>query len=161
MNLTRRSFFTGLLAAPAVIAYGKLMPVKAQPLYIPPKPIWPTRMVPASEWTKNYPSPYNNNIYDPNTIQKEISRVIESHIFEPNDQFTRSSIQKHIASYMNVIKHSSGIHDYKVVCDSTNNPDSVRLNADIYIRPTISEAYTRISAVVTPNFLDLDIFKTL
>jgi hypothetical protein len=73
------------------------------------------------------------------TLEKSLARAAQSSLFEFNDPFTRAQFKNMVEPYLRDIQGRRGIYDFKVVCDETNNTDTVidsnRFVGDIYIKP--------------------------
>lgn len=85
------------------------------------------------------------------TMEKAIGKAAKRFLFEQNDEFSRAQFANIVEPYLRNIQGRRGIIDFKVVCDSTNNPDSVvaenRFIGDIYVRPTPSINYIQLNFV--------------
>lgn len=72
-------------------------------------------------------------------LEKAIATDAKYMMFEFNDDFTRASFRNRVIPYLRDIQGRRGIEDFQVVCDSTNNTDTVIANAqfvgDLYIKP--------------------------
>lgn len=72
-------------------------------------------------------------------LEKAISRASKSTLFEFNDEFTRAQFKNLVEPFLRDVQGRSGIYDYRVVCDETNNtPEIIDRNefvGDIYIKP--------------------------
>ncbi len=86
-------------------------------------------------------------------VEKRISNLAKSVLFELNDASTRSSFSAAASSYLSEIKSKRGVTDYLVVCDDTNNTADVidrnEFVAEIYLKPTRSINYITITFVAT------------
>ena len=84
-----------------------------------------------------------------NYIKKTLGRTANGVLFEVNDASTRSLFANAAAGFLNNIKAGRGLYDFKVVCDESNNPaailDSNQFVADIYIKPTKSINYVKVT----------------
>ena len=84
-------------------------------------------------------------------IEKAISIVAKSMLFEFNDEFTRSQFVNLVSPFLREVQGRRGITDFKVVCDSSNNSgiiiDSNRFVGDIYIKPTRSINYIQLNFI--------------
>ncbi len=73
------------------------------------------------------------------TLEKSISSAARYYVFEFNDTFTRNQFKNMVHPYLRDVMGRRGIEDFKIVCDESNNPGSVRMrrefNADILIKP--------------------------
>ena len=84
-------------------------------------------------------------------LEKAISRAAKSMLFEFNDEFTRSNFRNMVEPFLNGIKAKRGIHDYKVVCDTSNNTGEVidrnEFVGDIFIKPARSINFIQLNFV--------------
>jgi len=75
-------------------------------------------------------------------LEKTISRAAKYSLFEFNDAFTQAAFIALVDPYLRDVMGRRGITDYRVVCDSTNNPPSVvdanQFVGDIYVKPARS-----------------------
>lgn len=85
------------------------------------------------------------------TMEKAIGKAAKRFLFEQNDEFSRAQFKNIVEPYLRSIEGRRGIIEFKVVCDETNNPDSVvaenRFVGDIYVRPTPSINYIQLNFV--------------
>lgn len=95
-------------------------------------------------------------------VEKSIAAALVYIVFELNNQFTRLQVFQMVDSFMRRIKARNGVYDYKVVCDETNNDQTVidnnELNVDVYIKPQRAAEFIRLQAVITrtgANFNEL------
>jgi len=82
-------------------------------------------------------------------LKKRIGAAARSKLFEFNDAQTRASFVNAVDPMLRNIQNRRGVYDYKVVCDESNNTasmiDSNQFIADIYIKPTKSINFIRIT----------------
>ena len=75
-------------------------------------------------------------------LEKAIASAARFTLFEFNDDFTREQFRNLVEPYLRNVKARRGIYDFKVVCDSSNNPAEVidrnDFIGDIYIKPARS-----------------------
>lgn len=75
-------------------------------------------------------------------LEKSIGRAAKYHLFEFNDDFTRSQFRGMVEPYLRMVKARRGIYDFKVICDATNNTpeivDRAEFVASIFIKPARS-----------------------
>lgn len=80
-------------------------------------------------------------------------------VFEPNDDFLRTSIVGGISQYLQTIKNARGLIDFLVVCDNSNNPAITtgqgQLNVDIYLTPTLPATKIVVQLVATQQGVSL------
>ena len=73
-------------------------------------------------------------------IKRRIQKIAQNLMFSQNDERTRASFVSSASSELNQIKAGSGIEDFRVIMDSTNNTqddvDNNRLNGRIIVVPT-------------------------
>ena len=86
-------------------------------------------------------------------IEKEISKISRSVLFEFNDQTTRSMFKNNVNPYLRDIMARRGMTDFLVVCDESNNtPEVIDRNefvADIYIKPNRSINFVTLNFIAT------------
>lgn len=86
-------------------------------------------------------------------LEKAIANAAKYQLFEFNDEFTRSQFRNLVIPFLRDVKGRRGITDFKVVCDSTNNPGSVidrnEFVADIYVKPARSINYITLNFIAT------------
>lgn len=86
-------------------------------------------------------------------LEKAIAKAAKYLLFEFNDTFSRLRFKQMIEPYLRDIQGRRGIHDFNVVCDTTNNtPFVIDNNAfvgDIYIKPTRSINFITLNFVAT------------
>jgi hypothetical protein len=84
-----------------------------------------------------------------NYIKRTLGRTANGVLFEVNDATTRALFSNAAIGFLQNIKDGRGLYDFKVVCDETNNPaailDSNQFVADIYIKPTKSINYVKVT----------------
>jgi phage tail sheath protein FI len=88
-------------------------------------------------------------------LEKAISTAANYSLFEFNDSFTRAQFKNLVTPYLRTIKGRRGITDFYVVCDDTNNTQSVidtaQFVGDIYIKPARSINYIQLNFVAVPS----------
>jgi hypothetical protein len=86
-------------------------------------------------------------------VEKKISELGKSVLFELNDGSTRASFSSAANSYLAEVKSKRGVTDYLIVCDETNNTADVidrnEFVAEIYMKPSRSINYITITFVAT------------
>ena len=91
-------------------------------------------------------------------IEKAISLAAQSSLFEFNDSFTQTQFKNLIDPYLRTIQGRRGITDYRVVCDSSNNPPAVvdanQFVGDIYIKPARSINFIQLNFVAVRTGVD-------
>jgi hypothetical protein len=75
--------------------------------------------------------------------------VLNSSLFDFNDEATRNLIKIRIEQYLQFTKANSGIDDFVVICDSSNNNETDyinrRVNVDVSIKPSQSINFVELS----------------
>ena len=87
------------------------------------------------------------------TIEQSLQRAAQAQLFELNNQTTRANFVNIVEPYLRDVQAKSGVYDFLVVCDQTNNtPDVIDNNefrADIFLKPTRSINYITLTFVAT------------
>jgi phage tail sheath protein FI len=91
-------------------------------------------------------------------LEKAISTAAKFSLFEFNDDFTRAQFRNMVEPFLRDVKGRRGINDFKVVCDTTNNPGSVidrnEFVGDIYIKPARSINFIQLNFVAVATGVD-------
>jgi hypothetical protein len=84
-------------------------------------------------------------------LEKTIGASATDILFEQNDATTRTNFVNLITPYLRSVQSRRGITAFKVVCDATNNPESVVNNSefvcDIFVQPTRSINFIQLNFV--------------
>ena len=84
-------------------------------------------------------------------LEKSIAQASKFSLFEFNDTTTQNQFVNLVTPFLADIKARRGIFDYRVVCDSTNNTQSVidanQFVGDIYIKPARSVNFIQLNFV--------------
>lgn len=84
-------------------------------------------------------------------LEKAISQVAKTTLFEFNDDFTRTQFRNIINPYLRDVQGRRGITDFLVVCDGSNNTPEVidrnEFRGDIYIKPNRSINFIQLNFV--------------
>ena len=84
-------------------------------------------------------------------LEKAISTAAKFTLFEFNDDFTRAQFKNLVEPFLRDVQGRRGITDFRVVCDSSNNPGSVidrnEFVGDIYIKPARSINFIQLNFV--------------
>ena len=93
-------------------------------------------------------------------IEKVIGESARSILFQFNTDFTRSQFTSAVEGFLQGIQAGQGVTDFAVVCDDTNNtPDIIDSNkfvADIFVKPTKSINFIRLSFVAVRSGVSFD-----
>jgi len=84
-------------------------------------------------------------------LQKTIGESADNVLFEQNDAATRSNFVNLVVPYLRSVQARRGITAFRVVCDESNNPESV-VNAneficDIFVQPITSVNFIQLNFV--------------
>lgn len=84
-------------------------------------------------------------------LEKAIATAAKYQLFEFNDSFTRAQFVNMVEPFLREVKGRRGIHDFKVVCDETNNTGEVidrsEFVGDIYIKPSVSINFMQLNFI--------------
>jgi hypothetical protein len=93
-------------------------------------------------------------------IEKAIATASKYFLMEPNDDFTRSRFVNLVVPYLRDVQGRRGIDEFRVVCNSTNNPDNVvaegRMVGDIWIKPVPSINVIQLSFIATSSSVNFE-----
>jgi len=82
-------------------------------------------------------------------LKREIGAFARDVLFERNDTITRSAFTNRAAATLENVKRQTGITDYKIICDETNNTaefiNQGYFKADIFIKPIKSIEYLQLT----------------
>lgn len=98
-------------------------------------------------------------------IKPAITAALDDFVFEINDDRTRSIVHAMITSYMEGIKARSGVSDFYVICDETNNTpediDSYKMNVWLFVKPERAAEYINYSTIITRTGMDFTVAASL
>ena len=87
------------------------------------------------------------------TLEKAVSAAAKAQLFEFNDSFTRASFRAAVEPFLRDVKNRRGLTDFSVVCDESNNTDSVidrnEFVCSIFVKPAKSINYITLNFVAT------------
>jgi phage tail sheath protein FI len=93
-------------------------------------------------------------------MEKVIGEAARGVLFQFNTDFTRSQFQSSTEGFLQGIQAGQGLTDFQVVCDDTNNTadviDSNKFVADIFVKPTKSINFIRLSFVAVRSGVSFD-----
>jgi phage tail sheath protein FI len=88
------------------------------------------------------------------TIEKAIATAAKYSMFEFNDDFTQAQFRNLVIPYLRDIQGRRGIKKFQVICDGTNNTETVvnaeQFVADMYVQPN------RSASKIQLNFIAVD-----
>lgn len=94
-------------------------------------------------------------------IEPANAEALEDFQFDISEVGNRSEIQSIIEDYMKDIKARDGVYDFYVVCDETNNTqtdiDNYVLNVWIFVKPTKSSEFIKLSVIITRTNSDFTV----
>ena len=94
-------------------------------------------------------------------IQKLVSTVAFSLLFEPNDDELQMKFKALVEPILENVRKQRGLIDAKVICDDSNNTaadrDQLQLNGYILLKPTNATEYINITYGVTSQGADFSI----
>jgi phage tail sheath protein FI len=86
-------------------------------------------------------------------LEKAISTAAKFQLFEFNDAFTRAQFKNLVEPFLRDVQGRRGIHDFRVVCDETNNTgqviDSNQFVASIFIKPAKSINFIQLNFIAS------------
>jgi len=86
-------------------------------------------------------------------LEKAIATAAKAQLFEYNDAFTRAQFRSAVEPFLRDVKNRRGLTDYSVICDETNNTDSVidrnEFVCSIFIKPAKSINFITLNFVAT------------
>jgi hypothetical protein len=92
-------------------------------------------------------------------INNSMAKALQPFVFQPNTANTRDSINFLLSSFLENIKVQGGLYDYAVdTSDSINTPqviDTNQLLVDVYVKPTRTAEFIRLSTIITPTGVQL------
>ena len=86
-------------------------------------------------------------------IKRQIVRVANRLLFEPNNAQTRARFVAQVTPLLSLVQTQAGIEQFKVVCDATNNSaldvEANKMNGKIIVVPTRAVEFISIDFIVT------------
>lgn len=93
-------------------------------------------------------------------MEKAIATAAKFQLFEFNDAFTRAQFRATIEPFLRQVKGRRGIVDFQVVCDETNNPQSVvdanQFQASIFVKPNRSINFITLNFVAARSGVEFE-----
>lgn len=93
-----------------------------------------------------------------NILETSISDAAKYQLFELNDEFTRSAFKNTIEPFLRDVQGRRGIIDFRVVCDETNNTDSVidsnQFVGDIFVKYARSINFIQLNFIASRTGVD-------
>ena len=86
-------------------------------------------------------------------IKRQVVRVADQLLFEPNNAQTRARFIAQITPLLSLVQAQAGIEQFKVICDETNNTavdvEANKMNGRIVVVPTRAVEFISIDFIVT------------
>ena len=93
-------------------------------------------------------------------LEKAISVAAKAQLFEFNDAFTRAQFRSTVEPFLRDVKNRRGLIDFSVVCDETNNTDSVidrnEFVCSIFIKPAKSINFITLNFVASRSGVEFE-----
>lgn len=93
-------------------------------------------------------------------IKRDLMSYLKSYLYEFNNDINRALIYSGVDDYLGRIKSGEGLYDYRVVCDTTNNPPSVidnnQLVVDIYLKPVRVAEWIYLKSTIVATGVNFD-----
>jgi phage tail sheath protein FI len=93
-------------------------------------------------------------------MEKAIATAAKFQLFEFNDAFTRAQFRATIEPFLRQVKGRRGIVDFQVVCDETNNSQSVvdanQFQASIFVKPNRSINFITLNFVAARSGVEFE-----
>jgi hypothetical protein len=84
-------------------------------------------------------------------LQNTIGNAAENVLFDQNDAITRNNFVNLVVPYLRSVQARRGITAFRVVCDESNNPESVvnsnEFVCDIFVQPIRSVNFVQLNFV--------------
>lgn len=94
------------------------------------------------------------------TLEKAISAAAKAQLFEFNDSFTRAQFRAAVEPFLRDVKNRRGLVDFSVVCDESNNTDSVidrnEFVCSIFVKPAKSINFITLNFVATRSGVEFE-----
>ena len=89
------------------------------------------------------------------TLKKYIASSSRYLVFEGNNSVTRTRFLNMVNPYLDSVQQNSGLTDFRVIMDETNNPPEVidrnKLVGQIWIQPTRTAEFVILDFTVLPT----------
>ena len=85
-------------------------------------------------------------------IETSLREASKWHLFEQNTAYKRAQITMQFEAWLDSLKSSGGLYDYKVVCDDTNNTPEIIMNnqmwVDVFIQPEYAAEFIKLNTIL-------------
>lgn len=93
-------------------------------------------------------------------LEKAIAIAAKSQLFEFNDAFTRAQFRAAVEPFLRDVKNRRGLTDFSVVCDESNNTDTVidrnEFVCSIFVKPARSINFITLNFVAARSGVDFE-----
>ena len=93
-------------------------------------------------------------------LEKAIAVAAKSQLFEFNDAFTRAQFRAAVEPFLRDVKNRRGLVDFSVLCDETNNTDSVidrnEFVCSIFVKPARSINFITLNFVAARSGVEFE-----
>ena len=88
-------------------------------------------------------------------VENNCEAILNGFLFQGNTQKNRERVSSLLNSFMQTVLTGGGVESYRVVCDNSNNTTATIsqniLNVDIYVQPTMTIEFIKMSVIVTAD----------
>jgi hypothetical protein len=93
-------------------------------------------------------------------LEKAIATAAKAQLFEFNDAFTRAQFRASVEPFLRDVKNRRGLVDFSVVCDETNNTDTVidrnEFVCSIFVKPAKSINFITLNFVAARSGVEFE-----
>ena len=93
-------------------------------------------------------------------LEKAVAVAAKSQLFEFNDAFTRAQFRSAVEPFLRDVKNRRGLVDFSVVCDESNNTDSVidrnEFVCSIFVKPNRSINFITLNFVASRSGVEFE-----
>jgi len=93
-------------------------------------------------------------------LEKAIATAAKAQLFEFNDEFTRAQFRAAVEPFLRDVKNRRGLVDFSVVCDGSNNTDSVidrnEFVCSIFVKPARSINFITLNFVAARSGVEFE-----
>ena len=93
-------------------------------------------------------------------LEKAIATAAKSQLFEFNDSFTRAQFRAAVEPFLRDVKNRRGLVDFSVLCDETNNTDTVidrnEFVCSIFVKPARSINFITLNFVAARSGVEFE-----
>lgn len=93
-------------------------------------------------------------------LERAVALAAKAQLFEFNDAFTRAQFRSAVEPFLRDVKNRRGLVDFSVVCDETNNTDSVidrnEFVCSIFIKPAKSINFITLNFVASRSGVEFE-----